>query len=56
MKNNRIFDDVQKKHGFDQIDTIDILYCNVRDHGYPFAKNFNLRINLREVSSPGAYY
>ena len=45
-----------KKHGFDQIDTIDILYCNGRDHGYPFEKNFNLRINLREVSSPGAYY
>ena len=51
-----IFDDMQKKHGFDQIDTIDILYCNGRDHGYPFSTNINPRINLREVSSPGAYY
>ena len=56
MKNNRIFDDMQKKHGFDQIDTIDILYRNGRDHGYPFLAKFNPRINLREVFSPGAYY
>lgn len=45
-----------KKHEFDQIDTIDILDCNGGDHGYPFATNFNPEINLREVSSPGAYY
>ena len=45
-----------KKHEFDTIDEIDILDCNGGDHGYPFATNFNPEINLREVSSPGAYY
>ena len=45
-----------KKHEFDRIDTLDILDCNGGDHGYPFATNFNPEINLREVSSHGAYY
>lgn len=45
-----------RKHEFDRIDQIDILDCNGGDHGYPFATNFNPEINLREVSSPGAYY
>ena len=45
-----------KKHEFDRIDEIDILDCNGGDHGYPFATNFNPEINLREVSSPAAYY
>ncbi len=45
-----------KKHEFDTIDTIDILDCNGGDHGYKFATNFNPEINLREVSSPAAYY
>lgn len=45
-----------KKHEFDRIDTLDILDCNGGDHGYPFATNFNPEINLREVSSEGAYY
>ncbi len=45
-----------KKHEFDKIDTLDILDCNGGDHGYPFATNFNPEINLREVSSHGAYY
>ena len=45
-----------KKHEFDRIDTIDILDCNGGDHGYPFATNFNPEINLREVSSDGAYF
>ena len=45
-----------KKHEFDTIDTIDILDCNGGDHGYAFATNFNPEINLREVSSPAAYY
>ena len=45
-----------KKHEFDRIDEIDILDCNGGDHGYPFATNFNPEINLREVSSEGAYY
>ena len=45
-----------KKHEFDTIDTLDILDCNGGDHGYKFATNFNPEINLREVSSPGAYW
>ena len=44
------------KHEFDTVDTIDILDCNGGDHGYAFATNFNPEINLREVSSPAAYY
>lgn len=44
-----------KKHEFDAIETLDILDCNGGDHGYPFATNFNPEINLREVSSRGAY-
>ena len=44
-----------KKHEFDTIETLDILDCNGGDHGYPFATNFNPEINLREVSSHGAY-
>ena len=44
-----------KKHEFDVIETLDILDCNGGDHGYPFATNFNPEINLREVSSRGAY-
>ena len=44
------------KHEFDRIDSIDILDCNGGDHGYPFATNFNPEINLREVSSEGAYF
>jgi saccharopine dehydrogenase (NAD+, L-lysine-forming) len=45
-----------KKHYFDTIDTLDILDCNGGDHGYKFATNFNPEINLREVSSPAAYW
>ena len=45
-----------RKHEFDRIDELDILDCNGGDHGYPFATNFNPEINLREVSSEGAYY
>ena len=45
-----------RKHEFDRIDYLDILDCNGGDHGYPFATNFNPEINLREVSSAGAYY
>ena len=44
-----------KKHGFDEIDTVDILDCNGGDHGYAFATNFNPEVNLREVSAPGSY-
>ncbi len=45
-----------KKHEFDTIDTVDILDCNGGSNGYPFATNFNPEINLREVSSPAAYW
>ena len=45
-----------QKHYFDEIHSIDILDCNVGDHGYPFATNFNPEINLREVSAKGRYW
>ncbi|MBW1990093.1 MAG: saccharopine dehydrogenase family protein [Deltaproteobacteria bacterium] len=35
---------------------VDIVDCNGGDHGLPFATNFNLEINLREVTLPGWYY
>ena len=44
------------KHYFDEIEYIDILDCNGGDHGYPFATNFTLEINLREVSANGSYW
>ncbi|MCU7893231.1 MAG: saccharopine dehydrogenase family protein [Candidatus Thiodiazotropha sp. (ex Ustalcina ferruginea)] len=44
------------KHHFDQIDSVDILDCNAGDHGYPFATNFNLEINIREVTANGRYF
>lgn len=51
-----VFSAYALKHYFDEIETIDILDCNGGDHGYPFATNFNLEINLREVSAPGSYW
>lgn len=51
-----IFCAYAQKHYFDEIHSIDILDCNVGDHGYAFATNFNPEINLREVSSKGRYW
>lgn len=44
------------KHLFDEIHYLDIIDCNAGDHGRPFATNFNLEINLREITQPGRYY
>ena len=51
-----VFTAYAKKHYFDELHTIDILDCNGGDHGYPFATNFNPKINLREVSANGSYW
>ena len=44
------------KHLFDELHYLDIIDCNAGDHGRPFATNFNLEINLREITQPGRYY
>lgn len=44
------------KHLFDEIHYLDIVDCNAGNHGRPFATNFNLEINLREITQPGRYY
>jgi len=45
-----------KKHHFSTMRHIDILDANGGDHGLPFATNFNLEINLREITQPGKFY
>ena len=50
-----VFSAYALKHQFDEINYIDILDCNGGDHGYPFATNFNPKINIREVSAKGSY-
>ncbi|MCS7188252.1 MAG: saccharopine dehydrogenase family protein [Bacteroidia bacterium] len=44
------------RHFFDEIHYLDIIDCNAGDHGLPFATNFNLEINLREITQNGRYY
>jgi len=44
------------KHHFDEIHYIDIMDCNGGDHGYPFATNFSVETNIREVSQNGRYW
>lgn len=44
------------KELFDEIHYLDIVDCNAGDHGRPFATNFNLEINLREITQTGRYY
>jgi saccharopine dehydrogenase (NAD+, L-lysine-forming) len=41
---------------FDEIHMIDIIDCNDGNHGKAFATNFNLEINLREVTQRGKYW
>ncbi len=45
-----------KKHHFSEMRHVEILDANGGDHGLPFATNFNLEINLREITQPGKYY
>jgi saccharopine dehydrogenase (NAD+, L-lysine-forming) len=51
-----IFTAYAAKHYFDEIHYLDIVDCNAGDHGKAFATNFNLEINIREVSQRGKYY
>ncbi len=51
-----VFAAYAQKHYFDEIEYLDILDANGGDHGYPFATNFNPEINIREVTSDGAYW
>ena len=44
------------KHYFDEIHYLDIVDCNAGDHGQPFATNFNLEINIREITQNGRYW
>ncbi len=45
-----------QKNLFDTITAIDILDCNDGNHGKAFATNFNLEINLREITQRGKYW
>ena len=44
------------KHYFDEIHYLDIIDCNAGDHGKPFATNFNLEINIREITQNGKFW
>jgi saccharopine dehydrogenase (NAD+, L-lysine-forming) len=44
------------KHYFDEIHYLDIVDCNAGDHGQEFATNFNLEINIREITQNGRYW
>ena len=44
------------KHHFDEIHYLDIVDCNAGDHGKAFATNFNLEINIREITQKGKYW
>ena len=44
------------KHHFDEIHYLDIVDCNGGDHGKAFATNFNLEINIREITQKGKYW
>lgn len=45
-----------QEHLMDEIHTVDIIDCNDGNHGKSFATNFNLEINLREVTQRGKYW
>jgi len=45
-----------QKEFFDEIHYVDIVDCNAGDHGKAFATNFNLEINLREITQEGKYW
>jgi len=51
-----IFCAYAQKHHFDEIHEIDIMDCNGGVHGKAFATNFNLEINLREITQRGRYW
>lgn len=51
-----VFTAYAAKHYFDEIHYLDIVDCNAGDHGQPFATNFNLEINIREITQNGRYW
>ncbi len=51
-----VFTAYAAKHHLDEIHYLDIIDCNAGDHGKPFATNFNLEINIREITQNGRYY
>ena len=51
-----IFTAYALKHHFDEIHYLDIVDCNAGDHGQAFATNFNLEINIREITQKGKYW
>jgi len=51
-----VFTAYANKHYFDQMHYLDIVDCNAGDHGQPFATNFNLEINIREITQNGRFW
>lgn len=51
-----VFTSYANKHYFDEMHYLDIVDCNAGDHGQPFATNFNLEINIREITQNGKYW
>ena len=51
-----VFTAYANKHYFDEMHYLDIVDCNAGDHGQPFATNFNLEINIREITQNGRYW
>lgn len=51
-----VFTAYAAKHYFDEMHYLDIVDCNAGDHGKPFATNFNLEINIREITQNGRYW
>ena len=51
-----VFTAYANKHYFDEMHYLDIVDCNAGDHGQPFATNFNLEINIREITQNGRFW
>lgn len=51
-----VFTAYAAKHYFDELHYLDIVDCNGGDHGKAFATNFNLEINIREITQRGKYW
>ena len=51
-----VFTAYADKHHFDEMHYLDIVDCNAGDHGQAFATNFNLEINIREITQNGRFW
>lgn len=51
-----IFCAYARKKLLDKLYYVDIVDCNGGDHGKPFATNFNVEINIREITQHGCYW